>query len=289
MLPKIAILTDSASDISLELQKKYHLCILSLTIACDGKNYMERKDFTPQEYYNLLRESEQIPATSGVLPYLYTEAYAQFDKDGYDELIVVTLNARASGTNNAAHVGEEQFRQENPNSALKIHIIDSASYSMAYGYPVCQAAEMLENGAGSEEVISYLQEFFAKVEIAIAPYTLRYIQKSGRISAAAAFAGGILGLRPIITLINNESKVRNKVRGDRSVAPALCEYFSKNSQPGEPYLIGTTDMERGKALAGLCEKAVGYPPKDIFWLGCCVTTNTGPDADGIVYLGKKEV
>lgn len=285
-MAKTAILTDSACDLTPEQAQRHQIHILNFTITLSDKLYTEREDFTPQEYYQLLRTADSIPVTAHITPFRFQEEYEKFLADGVEELLVVTINSGASATNSAAHMAAKLFGEEHPGHGMEIKIVDSRTYSQAYGWQLCRVAEMLNGGASVAEAARYLEEAFAKTEIVLAPYTLRYIKQSGRISAAAAFAGELLGLKPVITLIDGESVVQQKVRGDRQVVPALAAYFKEHQLGNGPYLVGTTDMENAKALAALCEEAVGYAPEDVFYLGCAVTTNTGPDAIAIVYQGR---
>ncbi len=284
-MQKVAIVTDSACDITEELQKKLNINILNFAITVDGKCYTERVDFTPQQYYGILRTAGSVPSTAHITMFQFLELYGSYEQQGYTDVILVTINATGSATNDAAQLALRQFKAENPESAINIHIIDSRTYSMGYGGPVCRAAEMIQEGRSVEQVVAYLKDIFSRVEILLTAYTLKYIKQSGRVSAAAAFAGDLLGLRPIISLIDGESIVRSKVRGDKQVLPALVNYAKEHKDGHTPYRIGTTDWENGERLAALCEKEMGYPPECVFYLGCAITTNTGPDAIAIVYQG----
>ncbi|MFQ7003283.1 MAG: DegV family protein [Ruthenibacterium lactatiformans] len=115
------------------------------------------------------------------------------------------------------------------------------------------------------------------------PYTLRFV-KSGRVSAAAAFAGELLSLRPIIHMVDDTTSTIAKVRGDSAVMPGLIVQ-TKNGCEGAPYLIGATDDGNAKMLAKMCKKEFGYAPAATFLLGAAVATNTGPNAVAIVYQG----
>lgn len=89
-----------------------------------------------------------------------------------------------------------QFAQEHPDSSMRIHIVDSHTYSMAQGGPVITAAQKLEAGESMEDVVAYLEDRYARVEVLLTAYTLKVIRKSGRVSAAAAIAGRSAGHSP---------------------------------------------------------------------------------------------
>ena len=114
------------------------------------------------------------------------------------------------------------------------------------------------------------------------------MKKSGRISAAAAFAGELLGLRPIITLIDGKTSVASKVRGDDKVIPAMVDLCKKRTEGVEDfeYMIGHTNIKQAEDLRKACKKAFGKEPLILFELGGAVSSNTGPDTVAIAYVGK---
>lgn len=285
-MEKVAIMTDSACDLTEDLIKEHGLHIMPFTISVEGRDYIEGVDITPVEYIELLRKIDSLPVTNHITSFRFMEKYAELEKAGYTDVILVTICSRGSATYDAAHMALKQYKDLHPNSNLKIHIIDSRGYSQLYGQAVCEAADMLKQGKSVDEIVAYLKDVFSRLEIVLATYSLKYIRHSGRISAAAALAGDFLGLRPIITLIDGVSAVKAKVRGDKQVLPALVKHLKESAVPGTPYLIGTTDMKNAEELAALCEKAVGYPPIRCFYLGCCVSTNTGPETIAMVYYGQ---
>ena len=113
------------------------------------------------------------------------------------------------------------------------------------------------------------------------------MKKSGRISAAAAVMGELMGIRPIITLIDGKTKVEAKVRGDDKVVPAMVELAKKRSEGVEDfdYMIGHTNIPQKDDLIKACRKAFGKDPLITFPLGGVVSANTGPDTIALVYVG----
>ena len=224
---KIAVLTDSACDIPVELQEKYGIDILPFTITLDGVSYVERKDFTFDEYYQMLREAKGTPSTAHITAMQFCDQFCKYLDEGYTDVLYVSINSTGSATNAAAHQAAEQLREERPDSALRVRIVDSHCYSLGYGYPVVQAAQALRAGTSLDEVIDRLEDTFARTEILLCAYSLKVIRKSGRISAAAAIAGELLGLHPIFTLNDGVSEVVRKVRGEKAAASAAARRQKK--------------------------------------------------------------
>ncbi len=286
-MSKTAILTDSASDISRELEEKYGIDILPFQIVVDGQSYTERVDLTNEQYYELLAGAKDIPKTSQVTMTRFLEKFCAYADEGCDDVIYVSINSAGSSTYEAARMAAAALQEERPQSSMRVHVVDSHTYSMTYGWHVCEAARKLQSGADVPSVVQYLEDAFSRMEVLLSMYTLRFVKKSGRVSAAAAFAGELLGLRPIIRMVDNTTATVAKVRGDSNVIPGLVEQAKKHLVPGGVYLVGGTDEGNIKVLAKLCRKELGYAPAGTFLLGAAVATNTGPKAVAIVIEGEK--
>ena len=284
---KTAVLTDSASDIPRELEEKYGIDILPFSIVVDGQSYTERVDFTNEQYYEMLTKAEGIPKTSQITMLRFLEKFCAYADEGYTDVIFVSINSAGSNTYNAACMAAESLRDERPGCTMNVHVVDSHTYSMTYGWHVCEAARKLQAGADVKSVVEYLEDQLARMEIMLSMYTLRFVKKSGRVSAAAAFAGELLGLRPIIHMVDDTTSTIAKVRGDSAVMPGLIVQTKKRMAEGTPYLIGATDDGNAKMLAKMGKKEFGYAPAATFLLGAAVATNTGPNAVAIVYQGEK--
>ena len=286
---KIAILTDSACDIPAHLQEKYNIDILPFIITLDGTSYVERKDFTSDEYYQMLRTAKGIPSTAHITAIQFCEQYCKYVDDGYTDVLHVTINASGSATYDAARMAENLLREERPNHEMKIHLVDSHTYSFVYGWPICEAARLLQNGAELSYVLEKMNAWFSSAEIVLSAFSLKVMKKSGRVSAAAAFAGELLGLRPIISLIDGKTKVEAKVRGDAGVPAAMIRLVREraaNLDDSFEYMIGCTDIDAVDDLVKQCKKEFGCEPLYVFKLGAAIASNTGPDALAIAYLGK---
>lgn len=281
------MLTDSACDIPQEMAEQHHIDILCFKLALDGQGYTERVDFTPEVFSDMLRKAENLPTTAQINTWEFFERFEQYEKDGIENVLYVSINASGSGTHANAHAAVEQFKEEYPNSRMQIFIVDSHSYSVTYGTEICKAAKMLEDGAQMEDVVDYLNDRFARLELVLTAYTLKIIRKSGRVSAAAAIAGDLLGIRPIFTLIDGVSQVIKKVRGDKMVMSSVINHCKSHMTPGTPYYIGVTNWKYAEDYARAAEAAIGYPPENIFHLGAAVCANTGPEAVGMLYEGVK--
>ena len=202
-------------------------------------------------------------------------------------VIYVSINGTGSGTNASAHRAAAAFREAHPASQIKIAVVDSRMYSIAQGAPVVEAAKRLDAGLSFEESVAYLENQYACMEILLVAHSLKFIRKSGRISAAAAITGDLLGIHPVFSLNDGVSRVLKKVRGEHAAAVTMAQMMSKRMIAGRPYYIMVSDKKYCDEYKKACEAAAGYPPAGIGILGAAVLSNTGPDAVGLVYEGEK--
>ena len=261
-MSKIAILTDSSCDIPQELAEKYGIDIMGFHILLDDEDIVEREKYTPEEFYDKMRAAKGIPSTAAITPIQFCEKYCQYVDEGYTDVIHVPINRSGSSTYNNAVMAQGMLREERPEHHLNIHLLDPHTYSMVFGWYLCEMARKLQNGAELRHVISEFETQMNKMEIILGPYSLKQMKKSGRISAAAAVMGELMGIRPIITLIDGKG----------------VEDFD--------YMIGHTSIPQAAELEKACRKAFGKAPLTTFNLGGVVSANTGPDTLALVYVGK---
>ncbi len=289
-MERIKFIIDSTSDIKDEDLQEYDIKLMHVPITVDGVGYLERKDFTSQEFYTVLANAQELPATSHILPIQFLEAYKEAFDEGYTDVICTTMNAKGSSTFHAAEMAAKMLEEEFPETEgkLKIHVVDSRAYCAVYGYSVPQAAKLARQGAGVEEVLEYLDDFIRRSEIYIGMYSLKFAKRSGRISAASAIVGEALGIRPIVEMIDGNTKTIVKMRGDKQMVPQMAELFRKRYIPGSDYIVAkTTKEEEAEELIKLCTQIAGKPPVGVYFLGASVSINSGPETVAFILQGNK--
>lgn len=285
-MQKIRIGTDSTADIPQSFCEELNISVLPLTILADGKEYRDGVDITPEEFYRILDGSERLPVSSQVAAVSYQELFKETWKEGYTDLIQVTINSKGSGTYQAAVLSRDLFYEEHPEAKeqLAIHLIDSRTYSMGYGISVIEGARMIRDGATAEQVIAHIEEWLRHSRPVFVPLNLRCVKKSGRISPAAAFVGDALGLKPIITFEDGEARIMDKARGERKAIAKLVETCLRERRPGTNYaLVHGKNEEAYARLKEACAQALDQPPVAEYPVGCVIAINTGSDMVGILY------
>lgn len=285
-MEKIKIATDSTADIPKPFCEELNISVLPLTILAGEKEYRDGVDITPSEFYQIIDESQKLPVSSQVASVLYSELFEETWKEGYTDLIQVTLNSKGSGTYQAAVLSRELFYEEHPEAKeqLAIHIIDSKTYSMAYGIGVIEGAQLVQTGASAQEVIAHIEDWLEHTRPVFIPLNLRCVKKSGRISPAAAFVGDAIGLKPLITFEDGEAKIIGKARGERKAIAALVERCMKERRPDTNYaIVYGCNTEALGHLKEACAQIMDRPPIAEYQVGCVIAINTGPDMVGILY------
>ena len=282
----IALLTDSTCDLSDKVLRENGIDLVCFKIALDGQGYVERQDFTPEQFCTMLRDARDLPKTSQITEFEFLDRFEEYEEAGKQGVIYVSINATGSGTNAAAQRAAETFRQNHPDSKMAIRVVDSRMYSAAQGQPIVEAAALLDKGANMDEVIAFLDDRYSRMEILLVAYTLKFIRKSGRISAAAAITGDLLSIHPIFSLNDGISRVLKKVRGEHAAAVSIAKIMQSRIVPGKPYYIMASTEKYFEEYKKTCEAIIGYPPAGMGILGAAVLSNTGPDAVGLVYEGE---
>ncbi len=161
-MSKVRIMTDSASDVSVEQAEKYGISLMNFWIIVGERSLRENVEYSTKEFYRLMEESEEVPHTSQVRIEDYSEAYEKEYKDGVTDLINVVIASIGSNSYNNACAAKDKFYKDHPEAEGKfsITVMDSKSYTGGYGLPVIEAAKKIQNGAEATEVISLLNDWF---------------------------------------------------------------------------------------------------------------------------------
>lgn len=288
-MEKYKLMTDIGSDIPLDVAKELDIEILQFPVIIGDKECITGVDFTNEEFYDILLKESKIPTHSQITAMTFLDKYKEFADNSVEHIIYVSINSKGSSTYNNAINAIDMFYEENPKykESVKITVIDSKIYSLGYGYPVMEAAKKLKNGTSVKEAINYLEDWFNCVEIYFAPYSLDFVKKSGRVSVAAAFVGELLGFKPIISFVDGDVKIVEKVRGEKAIIPAIIKHAKNNIIPQTPFttLKGILDDEANN-LEKEAIKEFGKNSGGMYRIGPVIAINAGVKIIGIVIKGK---
>ena len=281
----IKLITDSASDIPRDEQVEHDIEVLPIPINVDGRTYYEGIDFTSQEYYDILVNAKEQPTHSQITMIQYGEAFFNAAKDGYQHIVCVTITSKGSGIYDAACSAKKMLLLDKPDvmKDVTIDIIDSTTYTYAYGHMVVAAAKLAKETNDIQQVLSLITEYKDTYTAMVGLTNLTYAKRSGRITSAAAFVGEVMGFRPILEMVDGTLLTCKKVRGDHKLIEELASrYFELSAEDGRPYYIICADS---MANAELLKKALKKSKNKFggfYSIGASVTTNAGPTVFGMV-------
>lgn len=288
-MARIKLISDSACDLTPQQEQECDVLILNFKVAVGDDSYTSRVDFDNGGFYKILEDYDGLPSTSQITAFEFEETFERLYNEGWEAAVFLSINKNGSSTYNNALMAKESFFEQHGDVNFKIEVIDSRSYTCAYGYPLVCAAEMIKKNYSFESVCEYIKDWVENAEIYFAPYSLKYAKKSGRIPSAAAFVGEMLGLKPIMKIYDGAITTYDKVRGDKAVIPKIIEHSLASMEPGTPYCaIYGSDETICDELVESCTNAFGYPPAFSTQIGAAIAINAGPVVAGVMFRKKKD-
>ncbi len=194
-MKKVAILTDSTCCLPPELVEQYDICVVPLEIIYEGKSYRDGIDMTSSEVYKIMRKRENLPTTSTPSAGVFLHTYRQLSRKA-ESVFSIILTGLQSMTFEAASAAREMAKEEIPNTTIEV--LDSRSVAGALGFIVLEAARAASQGAELTQVAETARNMMGRVNFLAMLDTLYYLARTGRVARAAAWAGSLLSVKPIV-------------------------------------------------------------------------------------------
>lgn len=189
--PRIALVTDSTSDIPEELVRKYTIHVVPNIIIMGDKSLEDGIGISRQEFYERLPNMDPLPTTSTASSGAYQELYERLFQQGADQIISLHAPEILSGIYNAASLAAGSFGE-------RVSVIDSQQITLGLGFQVFAAAEAIQQGASVSKVIEAIDDTRRRVHVVAMLDTLEYVRRSGRVSWARARIGALLRIKPFL-------------------------------------------------------------------------------------------
>lgn len=283
----IKILIDSASDICEEEAKNKGITMIPLEVRFGEDVYLDGVNLLPQEFLDKLTESTELPKTSQINEYRWTEQFEKLTENG-DQVIAITISSKLSGTFNSAKAAAKKFPGQ-------VFVVDSLTAATGERILCDYALRLIGEGKTAEQVATELESIKHKVQVIAIVDTLKYLRKGGRISTLTAFAGELLSIKPVISVIGGEVKMAGKAMGSKKSNNLLMQLVQKCGgidfeMPYGLVFSGYRDEYLRKYLedsASLWQEHV-QDMKDIpvYPYGSTIGTHVGPNALGVAFFAK---
>ncbi len=202
----VKIITDSLSDITSDIAEELGVTVVPLTVLFGHESFLDRVTITPDEFYYKLIHGDVWPTTTQPPPGIFAEVYDKLAEET-DEILVVTLSAKLSGTYESA-MGAQSLTKKK----CRIEIIDSQTVAMGLGLIVVSAAKAARNGATLDELVTLVRQAMSRSHVIAFFDTLKYLAKGGRIGKAQGLLGSLLSVKPLLTVKDGEMAPLTRVR-----------------------------------------------------------------------------
>ena len=226
---KTRIIVDSTADLTSEYKARVHT--VPLTVHFGEEEYIDGISIDHKTFYEKLVESDVLPTTSQATPDAFIQAFEKAKEAG-ESAVVITLASAFSGTYQSAMIAAADYEN--------IYVVDSASAAMGSGILVELACRLLDEGKTAEEIAAILEDEKKKIVVVALVDTLEYLKRGGRISKTVAFAGGILNIKPVLSVVDGQINMLGKARGSKMGNNLLVQEIDKAGgiDFSKPVLLG---------------------------------------------------
>lgn len=278
----IRIITDTASDITQTQAGALDIGLVPLDIHFGEGPYDVLADESFETFYQMLDACKELPTTSQPAPELFLEHYQQAKAAG-DEVLVITLSSGLSGTYQSALIAKEMAEYD------RIEVIDSLTAITGQRLLVDLAISLRQAGRPFSEVVAEVSEAVNHVVLLGGLTTLKNLRKGGRIPKSAEMLGKLIGIKPLIEVIDGKIEMTGKARGRKgAIDGCLAQVAAKSDFDLRVpvYFSYTQAPQQCEAIKAACMEAYGFENTVTYPIGSVIGTHVGPGAFCIVYLRK---
>lgn len=290
-MKNFVILADSCCDLDKNTRSEYEIEYIPMHFTVDGKEYpadLDWKDFSPREFYDIMRNGKRV-TTSQTSANEFKEKFEFYAKENTDVLYLGCSSALSASVK-SAEIAAEDVKNRYPNA--KLVCIDTLVSCLGQGYIAVEAAKLKRQGKGIEEIADFVEKNKLRFDQEATVESLHYLKLSGRISAASAFFGSMLAVKPIIV---SDALGRNvaveKVKGRQNSFKKIAERVLNgiNSEKYKDVYLAHADCENDiKTLLALLKEKL---PADINYhtgyIGPIVGASVGPGTVAVFFYGKE--
>ncbi|WP_301829405.1 DegV family protein [uncultured Parolsenella sp.] len=285
----VRIITDSASDLTQEdiaALGNPRLTVLPLSVTFGETTYLDGVNLNHRRFYELLVEGDDLPMTGQVNPYAFEEAISEARNAG-EEVVVITLSSKLSGTNGSALTAAGNFDEG-------VYVVDSKSVTVGERILVDYALRLVGEGLGAADIACALEQAREDIHVVGLLDTLEFLRRGGRIPASAAALGKLLSIKPVITITDGVVELLGKARGSKNGRNLLTQQVEAAggidfSMPIELAYAGLDDALLRKYVEDSRHIWEGHVELDnlpVHTVGATIGTHVGPGAIALAFFKR---
>ena len=275
------IIVDSTADLMPEILDRVH--VVPLTVHFGEEELVDGVTIDKKTFYERLVESDVLPSTSQATPEAFMREFEKAKQAG-EQAVVITVASKLSGTYQSAVLAAREYEH--------IHIVDSSTVAIGSSILVELACKLLDEGMNAKEIAQNLEEEKKKIVIVALVDTLEYLKKGGRISKTVAMVGGVLNIKPVLSIIDGEINMLGKARGSKMGNNLLIQEIEKAGGVdfAKPVLLGYAGLSDALLLKYIEDsKHIWEGNLDevrYTVVGSVVGTHVGPGAVAVAFFKK---
>lgn len=293
---RVHVVTDSTCDLHSSIVRRNAITVVPLSVIFGKKVFKDGVDILADDFYTMLRSSEEFPTTSPPGKGEFLDAYLRLVGSG--DVVSLHISSAQSLTYahalEAAEEGADEFSRLREESGSmrppKIRVVDTRVNSVGLGMLVRFASRMARKGLGVDEISDRIDSIASRMVFLFLVDTLEFLKKGGRIGGARAWFGTLLGIKPILAMENGEVQPVDKVRGGRKAQPKLVELLRRKVSTETP-LFAVIGHATAPKWAGRLRELVNstFTIEEFFEgeIGPIVGAHAGPGTVGCVLFAPE--
>jgi DegV family protein with EDD domain len=275
-----AVVLDSTSDYPEAPARFPNMRFVPLYVRFGDDTYRDYVELGPAEFYERLRTSPVTPATAQPTPQDFVDAYEELAS--YERIYSLHVSSKVSGTFQSAELAAQEIGGD------RIRVVDSLTASLAIAMLSHAIQRRLARGTTDEEIAALIDRFHEDADVLFTVETLEYLQRGGRIGRAAALAGSLLNVRPILSVEDGVVIAVSRVRGRQKALAEIERRFVEGTTDGAGVRVAIAHADAAEWVGTLSEMVWRVRPKaEIEFtatLGAVVGTHAGPGAVGFFWF-----
>lgn len=278
---KTRIIIDSTTDLVQEYKNR--VSVVPLTVNFGEEEYIDGVTIDYKTFYEKLIESDVLPTTSQANPDAFMKEFEKV-KEASESAVVITLSSKLSGTYQSAMIAADDYDN--------IYVVDGGSATIGNSILVEYAFKLLDEGMSAKEIAEKLEAEKEKIVIVALLDTLEYLKKGGRISKTVAFAGTVLNIKPVVSVIDGEIGMLGKARGSKMGNNLLVQEIEKAGGVDftKPVLLGYSGLSDNLLLKYIEDSKhiweEGLTDVRYTTIGSTIGTHAGPGAIAVAFFKK---
>jgi len=280
-VPNVAIVTDSVADLPPQIADEFGITVVPLVVRFGTDLYRDGLDLSPDQFYDRLRTSKALPATSVPPPAAFADAYDKL-AEKTNEIVVVGLTSKLSATYQVALQAVGLMKKK-----CRVEVLDSQWAIMAQGFIAIAAAKAAQAGTSLDEVLDVARHTMHRVDMCAAFDTLEYLERGGRIGKAQAFLGSLLKVNPIIGMKDGEVRPLARERSRAKAIDRLYDFITSFSNVEQLAVEYATDSDEANRLIRRLHSKYPQVPIYLSRTSPVIGTHTGLGLIVVSVLGDK--